>query len=52
VHVEDDPGQVADDKYEDDQHEDDGEVLVMPLPPASSASKNNSSDFWTAREKY
>ena len=35
VHVEDDPGQVADDKDEHNQHEDDGQVLVMSLPPSS-----------------
>ena len=35
VHVEDDPGQVANDKDEHNQHEDDGQVLVMSLPPSS-----------------
>ncbi len=39
VHVEDDPGQVADHKDEDDEHEDDGEVLIMSFPASSPPSE-------------
>jgi hypothetical protein len=39
MHVEDDAGQVADDKDEDNQHEDDGEVLIMSFPSSSPSSE-------------
>ncbi len=41
VHVEDDAGQVADDKDEDNQHEDDGEVFIMSLPSPSPSSEKS-----------
>jgi hypothetical protein len=42
MHVEDDSGQVADDKDEDNQHEDDGEVFIMSLPSSSPSSEKSS----------
>jgi hypothetical protein len=44
VHVEDDPGQVADDENEDDQHEDDGQVLVMSFPSSSPSSRQKNDE--------
>ena len=46
MHVEDDPGQVADDKDEHNQHEDDGQVLVMSLPPSSPPSAKFNFNFF------
>ena len=37
VHVEEDPGGVADQEGGDDRHQDEGEIVLLLPPPASSS---------------